>query len=168
MAFKNHSAFDFKFVSLDGTVIPLSQFKGKPVLIVNTASESNFVNQLEGLQEIWEEFGDKGLTVIATPCNDFGEHEPATDNEIYQLCQNEYGITFPITKKVTVNGPNAHPFYRWAQNQVSYFGKPRWDFHKFLIGPDGNIVKWFSTMTTPASKKIKKAIKENLPKHTGK
>ena len=133
MAVKEQSAHDFKFVTMDGSLVPLSQFKGKPVLIVNTSSEGSFTKQLEGLQEIWEEFGDKGLTVIATPSNDFGEQSSASENEIYTICQEEFGTTFPVTRKVTINGPNAHPFYRWAIDQVGYLGKPRWNFNKLLV-----------------------------------
>ncbi len=162
MSAKKPSAFDFQFVCTDGTILPLSQFAGKPVLIVNTASECPFTNQYRGLQNVWHSYKDQGLTVVATPSNDFGAQEPGTDNEIFRFCQDEFGVTFPVTKKVKIGGDSAHPFYQWAYNELGYFGKPRWNFHKLLIGPNGEITTWFSSLTEPDASKVIRAVEKNL------
>lgn len=160
--YTDKTAYDFQFIAMDGSIFPLSQFQGKVMLIVNTASECGFTPQYKALQELWEEYKDLGLTIIATPCNDFGNQEPAADNDVFQFCRRSFNITFPLMRKVTVVGPRAHLFYKWAEEQVGFAGHPRWNFHKYLIGPKGELVNWFAPFTDPMSKKVRKAIEKVL------
>ena len=157
------SAHDFQFTSIDGEDLPLSQFAGKAVLIVNTASFCGLTPQYGGLQAVWERYRDRGLVVLGVPSNDFGSQEPNTEDRIKQFCSVKFNITFPMTSKVRVVGGGAHPFYVWAQQQVGFVGSPKWNFHKYLIGPDGRMLDWFSSMTGPESGKLATAIEAALP-----
>lgn len=148
------SAHDFSFEMPHGSPLALSDYEGKAVLIVNTATECGFSGQLKGLQELQEIYGDKGLVVLGVPSNDFGGQEPREDDEIASFCEARYGATFPMTAKTTVKGKEAHPFYQWASETLGATARPYWNFHKYLIGPDGSIVAWFATPTSPTSKKI--------------
>ena len=159
----NKTAYDFTFTNIDGKVLPLGEFKGKILLIVNTASRCGFTKQYADLQALWEQFRDQGLVVLGVPSNDFGNQEPGTESEIKLFCKVNFQIDFPMTQKTKVKGENAHPFYIWAARRIGTMGKPRWNFHKFLIGANGRLVNWFSTMTSPRSKKIIQAIKSRLP-----
>ena len=154
--------YDFDFKTIEGRELPLSTFKGKVVLIVNTASLCGFTRQYKGLQEIWKRYKSKGLIVLGVPTNDFGGQEPKSNGEIKNFCDVSYNVNFPLTEKIHVKGNNAHPFYKWAEKELGALSKPRWNFHKFLISPDGRIVDWFSTPTSPTSKKIIKAIEKQL------
>lgn len=156
------SAHDFEFVAIEGDRLPLSKFAGRPVLVVNTASQCGFTNQYAGLAEIWAKYRDRGLVVLATPSNDFGGQEPGSEAEIKEFCEVNYGIDFPMTGKVRVKGTDAHPFYKWAAAQFGPLAKPRWNFHKYLISPDGELVKWFSTVTPPTADKVVRAIEAQL------
>jgi len=152
------SAYDFSFTSIDGGDLPLASFAGKTVLIVNTASFCGFTDQYKGLQALWERYRDRGLVVLGVPSNDFGGQEPGSEGEIKTFCEVNYGIDFPMTTKEKVKGKGAHPFYRWAGDELGALALPRWNFHKYLIGPDGRLVDWFSTTTNPQSDKVTKAI----------
>lgn len=156
------SAYDFTFTGLDGAPMPLAQFKGRPMLIVNTASECGYTPQYEGLEALWQANKDKGLVVIGVPSNDFGAQEPGSSAEIASFCQKNYGVTFPLTAKVAVKGDTAHPFYQWAADQVGAEGRPKWNFHKYLIGADGRMLVWFSTQATPMGPKIRAAVEKAL------
>ena len=156
------TAFDFSFPAIDGGTIDLSAFHARPLLIVNTASECGFTPQYDGLQNLHETYGDKGLVVIAVPSNDFGRQEPGTSEEIAAFCEVNFGITFILADKVHVKGDTAHPFYQWAREQVGFAGRPRWNFHKYLIGRDGRIADWFAATTAPDSEKLIKAIEAAL------
>src|SRR5215218_5330809 len=131
------TAYGFSFSGLAGGDIRLSEFAGRPILIVNTASLCGFTPQYGGLQELWTEFGDRGLTIIGVPSNDFGGQEPGGATEITATAQNHH-VSFPIAGKAAVKGPNAHPFYKWAA-EARPKDVPRWNFHKYLIGRDGYI-----------------------------
>lgn len=157
------SAHQFDFTAIDGSPLPLSQFEGKAVLVVNTASFCGFTGQYEGLQALWEEYRDRGLVVLGVPSNDFGGQEPGTAEEIKAFCTVNYAIDFPMTEKVTVKGSDAHPFYRWASDQLGAMSKPRWNFYKILIDPDGKAVAWFASTTKPRSGKLRRAVEEALP-----
>jgi len=157
------SAHDFSFTAIDGTEMPLSDFKGKTVLVVNTASQCNFTKQYGPLQSLYEEYKDRGLVIIGVPSNDFGGQEPGPEAEISAFAEAEFNVGFPLAAKTKVKGKDASPFYRWAADQVGPVGKPRWNFHKYLIGPNGEMIDWFSTVTKPESAKIRKAIEQNLP-----
>lgn len=160
------SAHDFSFIAIEGNPLPLAQFAGKAVLVVNSASQCGFTSQYSALADLWARYRDKGLVVLAVPSNDFGGQEPGTENEIKQFCEVNYGIDFPMTEKVHVRGEEAHPFYKWAATHFSSLSKPRWNFHKYLIATDGNLVGWFSSVTSPTSEKVVSAIEEQLSRAT--
>lgn len=152
------TAYDFSFTSIDGLPMPLAQFSGKAVLVVNTASACGFTPQYDELQALYDAYRDKGLVVLGVPSNDFGKQEPLTEEGIKEFCEVNFNITFPLTEKEVVKGEDAHPFYRWAAEELGGLAKPRWNFHKYLIGPDGRLRDWFSTTTSPVSSKIRTAV----------
>ena len=155
------TAYGFSFESLKGERISLAAHAGKPVLIVNTASQCGFTPQYTGLQQLWTQFRERGLMVIGVPSNDFGGQEPGGATEIAQTTDSTYHITFPIAAKTVVKGPNAHPFYKWAA-QERPIDLPGWNFHKYLIGRDGYIAEVFSTRVDPADTRIVTAIARQL------
>jgi glutathione peroxidase len=157
------TAHAFAFTSIEGSPLPFSSFRGKTVLVVNTASFCGFTKHYAGLQELWERYRDRGLVVLGVPSNDFGGQEPGTEAEIKTFCETEFGITFPLTEKYAVSGAEAHPFYKWAATHAGALGTPQWNFHKYLIGPDGQFLDWFPTKTEPTSAKIVQAIEAALP-----
>ena len=156
------TAFDFSFPAIDGGTIDLKDYQGRTLLIVNTASQCGFTPQYDGLQALHEAYGDKGLVVIGVPSNDFGKQETGTAEEIAEFCEVNFGISFAMADKVKVKGDEAHPFYQWAKSQTGFAGRPRWNFHKYLIGADGSVIDWFSSMTAPDSDKLKQAIEGAL------
>lgn len=158
------SAHDFVFTSIEGEPVPLSRFEGKAVLLVNTASRCGFTHQYAGLQAVWERYRDRGLVVLGVPSNDFGGQEPGTEAEIKSFCEVEFGVDFPLTAKARVKGEAAHPFFVWAADAFGPLAKPRWNFHKYLIGPDGMLLDWFATPTKPTSAKVTNAIEAALDK----
>jgi glutathione peroxidase len=158
------SAYDFSFESIEGDPLPLAQYAGKVVLIVNTASECGFSPQFEGLQLLWERYKAHGLVVVGVPSNDFGGQEPGSAAEIQNYCRVNYGVDFPLTAKTHIKGVDAHPFYLWAQDQLGFLSKPRWNFHKYLISRDGRLDDWFSTLTKPKSDKVIRSIERLLAK----
>ncbi len=155
-------AYDYSFEGIDGSPMPLLPYKGKVMLVVNTASECGFTKQYAGLEALWQEYKDRGLVVIGVPSNDFGGQEPGSNAEIKTFCESRYRITFPMAGKTVVKGDNAHPFYRYAAMALQGKGTPQWNFHKYLIGRDGVIVDYYSSVTTPDSAKLKKAIEAAL------
>jgi len=157
------SAHAFTFISIDGQDLSLNQFAGKAVLVVNTASKCGFTRQYDDLQALWERYQDRGLVVLGVPSNDFGGQEPGSEAEIKAFCAVNFSISFPMTAKVTVTGDHAHPFYLWARQQVGFVGSPKWNFHKYLIDPDGHLVDWFSSMTGPGASRLTSAIEDILP-----
>ena len=156
------SAHDFSFETIDGKDMPLAQYAGKVVLIVNTASECGFASQFEELQTLWERYQARGLVVGGVPSNDFGGQEPGSHSDIKDYCRVNYGVNFPLTAKTHVKGTNAHPFYLWAQDRLGFLSKPRWNFHKYLIARDGRLDNWFSTLTNPESNKVTRSIERLL------
>ena len=151
-------AYDFSFPAIDGDHLDLGAYKGKVLLIVNTASACGFTPQYDGLQALYERFSDRGFVVIGVPSNDFGRQETGSAADISTFCEVNFNITFPMTDKVEIKGDNAHPFYQWARSQTGFAGRPRWNFHKYLIGKEGQIVNWFSTTTAPEHAKVIAAI----------
>lgn len=152
------SAHQFSFTSIDGTPLSMSSFSGKAVLVVNTASRCGFTRQYAGLQELWQRYRNQGLVVLGVPSNDFGSQEPGSEAEIKTFCEVNFDVDFPLTEKEQVKGANAHPFYKWAGGEMGAIAKPRWNFHKYLIAPDGSLVNWFATPTSPTSSKIISAV----------
>jgi glutathione peroxidase len=157
------AAYRFSFVSIDGQPLPLSSFKGKSVLIVNTASQCGFTPQYTQLEDVWNRYKDKGLVVLGVPSNDFGGQEPGSDKEIKKFCEGNYDVDFPLTTKYDVMGPKAHPFYQWAAATGGDAAIPKWNFHKLLIDPNGNLVAEFPSKTKPDAAEITKAIEASLP-----
>jgi glutathione peroxidase len=152
------TAFDFQLNSLTGEPLDLKQFAGRPLLVVNTASKCGFTSQYEGLQTVWSAYRDRGLVVIGVPSNDFGRQEPGSAEEITGFCQKNYGVGFPMTEKVHVRGPETHPLFAWLAEQGGVLSKPRWNFFKYVIGRDGRLASWFTSITTPDSKRFRTAI----------
>lgn len=159
------TAHDFSFKTIDGEDMPLSQYSNKALLIVNTASRCGFTPQYEGLQKLYETYKDKGLVVIGVPANDFAGQEPGSNKDIKQFCEMNYAITFPMTEKAAVTGKDAHAFYKWAGEQGlggPLASKPRWNFHKYLVGPDGKLLGSYGSVTKPGSKNIKSDVEAAL------
>ena len=154
-------AYEFSFNDLDGSPLKLSEYKNKVVVVINVASQCGFTSQYEDMQEIWEKYQTKGLIILGVPSNDFGNQEPGNSKEIKNFCEAKFGITFPMTEKVSVKGTNAHPFYIWAKENHGNSAVPKWNFHKIIINKEGKIEKTFSSMTNPSSKKFIEVI-ENL------
>lgn len=161
-----NSLYDIKFksVNTDTKEINLSDYKGKVVLIVNTASKCSFTGQYDGLEELWEKYGPKGLVVIAVPTNDFGGQEPGSNEEIKNFCEVSFNVTFPLSEKVSSKEPNQHQFFSLAKSQFGYIALPKWNFYKYLFDKEGKPVGWFSSLTKPTSPKLVKLIEENLNK----
>ena len=155
------TAYAFSFRGLDGGDISLAEYTGRPLLIVNTASLCGYTPQYAGLQELWTEFHGRGLMIIGVPSNDFGGQEPGGSSEIAETAQHQYGVTFPIAAKAVVNGPEAHPFYKWAAAERPK-DVPRWNFHKYLIGHDGYIADVFPSAIEPSDTRVKTAIARAL------
>lgn len=146
------SIYDFEAQQIGGQTVPLAQFRGKPLLIVNTASACGFTPQFAGLEELHRKYGERGLVVLGFPCNQFGSQDPGSNEEIASFCQVNYGVTFPMMTKVDVNGPEAHPLYRWLTAEApGLLGSKaiKWNFTKFLVGKDGEVLKRYAPMDAP-------------------
>lgn len=158
------TAHDFTFARLDdGAPLPLSDFAGKSVLLVNTASFCGYTRQYRGLEALWRTYKDRGLVVLGVPSNDFNNQEPGTAAEIRAFCTEHYDVTFPLTEKVHVKGPEAHPFYQWVASQRGAEALPEWNFHKYLIGPDGALLGTFRSGLEPGAGSLMDAIEKALP-----
>jgi glutathione peroxidase len=156
------TAHDFSFTALDGTPLPLSGLKGKTVLVVNTASKCGLTPQYEGLEALYRDYRDRGLVVLGIPSNQFAGQEPGTEAEIQEFCTLNYGVDFPMTSKTEVKGPGAHPFYKWAAEQLGEDAEPKWNFHKILIGPQGEALATFGSRTEPLDPALKSRIEASL------
>ena len=156
------SAYDFNFKTIDSTPLPFSTFRGKVVLVVNTASFCGFTKQYAGLEAAYEKYKDRGLVVLGVPSNDFGDQEPGSNVEIAQFCQGAFNVTFPLTEKYEVAGVGAHPFYKWARSVLGDAAVPRWNFHKYLVGADGKLIASFATTVEPQSATVTAAIEAAL------
>jgi glutathione peroxidase len=144
--------------------LPLKQFAGKAVLVVNTASMCGYTPQYADLQALWEQYRDRGLVVLGVPSNDFGGQEPGSAEQIKDFCAVNFAVDFPRTAKQAVTGAKAHSFYQWARRELGSAAVPRWNFHKYLVAPDGRLADWFSTSTSPRSERVVKAVQAVLPK----
>jgi glutathione peroxidase len=161
------SVYDFSFQAIDGAPLPLDTYRGKVLLIVNTASACGFTGQYAGLEKLYETYKDRGLVVIGVPSNDFGGQEPGSEQEIAGFTRGKFNITFPLTAKEKITGGDAHPLYQWmgaAGVGGILFSKPRWNFHKYLLSRDGRPLAAFPSMTDPQDgsliKKIEAALAE--------
>jgi len=156
------TAYAFSFKGLEGGDIRLADYAGKPILIVNTASLCGYTPQYAGLQELWTRFRERGLMVIGVPSNDFGGQEPGGAADIIHTAKQDYGVTFPLTAKVSVRGTGIHPFYKWAAAERP-LETPRWNFHKYIVGHDGRIAAAFPSEVEPGDARVVTAIGRELP-----
>jgi glutathione peroxidase len=157
------SVYDFEAQQIGGQTVPLAQFRGKPLLIVNTASACGFTPQFGGLEELHKAYGPRGLVVLGFPCNQFGSQDPGSNEEIASFCQVNYGVSFPMMAKVDVNGAEAHPLYQWLTREApGLLGSKaiKWNFTKFLVGKDGKVLKRYAPQEAPG--KLAKDIEEAL------
>ena len=148
-----HTIYDFEAKDIGGKDIALSSFKGKAMLIVNTASKCGFTPQFGGLEDLHKSYAGKGLAVVGFPCNQFGAQDPGSDSEIEGFCQVNYGVSFPMMGKIDVNGPSAHPLYAWlAAEAPGLLGSKaiKWNFTKFLVGKNGQVIKRYAPTDKPA------------------
>lgn len=147
------SVYDFQAQSISGETLSMEACRGRVLLIVNTASACGFTPQFAGLEQLWKDYGDRGLTVIGFPCNQFGAQDPGSDAEIGAFCQKNYGVSFPMMAKIEVNGAKAHPLWQWLKSE-----KPgllgieaiKWNFTKFLVGKDGKVIRRYAPNDEPA------------------
>jgi glutathione peroxidase len=147
------TVYDFEALQINGKSAPLSQFKGKVMLIVNTASACGFTPQFAGLEALHQQFGKQGLVVLGFPCNQFASQDSGSNEEISEFCQLNYGVTFPMMAKIDVNGKQAHPLYQWLSKEApGLLGSKsiKWNFTKFLIAKDGQVLKRYAPTDTPA------------------
>ena len=147
-------AYDFEALQIDGTPVALKQYQGRVLLIVNTASACGFTPQFAGLEALHNRYADKGLVVLGFPCNQFGAQDKGSNDDIAQFCQRNYGVQFPMMAKIEVNGSGAHPLYQWLVREApGVLGTKaiKWNFTKFLVGKDGQVIKRYAPTDTPAS-----------------
>lgn len=156
------SAHDFSLSTIDGAPLPLARFRGKPVLLVNTASFCGYTPQYADLERLHQQLADRGLVVLGVPSNDFGEQEPGTAAEIKEFCSTNYRVTFALAAKVHVVGADAHPLYRWIEAELGEAGVPRWNFHKYLIAPDGSLAGAWPSAVKPQAPEIVQEIEPLL------
>jgi glutathione peroxidase len=152
------SAHDFSFKDIDGELLELSRFASQPLLIVNTASECAYTPQYAELETLWARYRTKGLVVVGVPSNDFGAQEPGNAAGIKHFCQTNYAVDFPLTQKQRVIGADAHPFYQWVVDEIGEVAAPKWNFHKYLIGPDGSLAGLWPSDVSPLDLAITETI----------
>ncbi len=157
---------DYPVNMLDGTPSSLADLDGKTLLIVNVASKCGLTPQYAGLEELHKRFAGRGFSVVGFPCNQFGDQEPGSADEIAEFCSTNYGVSFPLFEKIDVNGAGRHPIYTELTQTPDAGGEAgdiQWNFEKFLIGPDGTVVRRFRPMTTPDAEELVEAVEANLP-----
>lgn len=155
------SAHEFTHTTIDGQPKSLGDYAGKTLLIVNVASQCGLTPQYEGLESLWQRYHERGLVVLGFPCNQFGAQEPGTEDQIKTFCETHYGASFPMFGKLEVNGANAHPLYAWLTSQATApqgSGPIEWNFGKFVIGPDGQVVARFAPTVAPEAPELVAAI----------
>jgi glutathione peroxidase len=155
------TAYAFSFAALKGGDIKLADHAGKPILVVNTASQCGYTPQYAGLQELWKRYHERGLMIVGVPSNDFGGQEPGGAAEIEHTAHQGYGVAFPLAAKAEVRGAGQHPFYKWAAGEKP-LELPRWNFHKYLIGRDGHVAASFATQVEPTDARVIAAIEREL------
>jgi glutathione peroxidase len=155
-------AHDFSFTSIDGKPMKLSDFAGKPVLVVNTASQCGMTPQYRELEALWRKYRGRGLVVLGVPSNDFGGQEPGTEAEIQTFCSTNYDVSFPMTAKNKVSGGAAHPFYKWVVENAGEAAAPRWNFHKYLLSGTGELVGSYGSKVKPDAPEIVRDIEAQL------
>jgi glutathione peroxidase len=165
MAFGASSVYDFTMSSIDGAAAPLSSFKGKVVLLVNVASKCGYTPQYAGLEKLYEAYKDRGLVIVGVPANNFGSQEPGTNEEIKTFCSRNYNVTFPMMSKVSVKGADTAPLYQYLTDKSANSktgGEIKWNFTKFLVDKNGNVINRFEPAVTPDAGELIKAIEAAL------
>lgn len=155
-------AFAYSFVAIDGEPMPLAQWQGRPVLVVNTASMCGFTPQYTGLQALWERYRERGLVVLGVPSADFGGQEYDDNAQIKSFCEVNFAVDFPMTEKVQVKGSGTHPLFAWLRAQAGDAAGPRWNFWKYLIAPDGSLAGYWPSQTEPDAAPLTAAIEARL------
>ena len=154
----NANAYKFNFTSIEGNIIELNDFAGKPILLVNTASLCGFTSQYKDLENLYKTYKDKGLTIIAIPSNDFGSQELSSNKEVKEFCKINFNTSFTLTEITNIKGKNGHPFFRWIKENAGFLAFPKWNFYKYLINKEGNLDSWYASTTKPNSEKLVNAI----------
>ncbi|MGH7486914.1 MAG: glutathione peroxidase, partial [bacterium] len=160
---KPRTVLDFSAVTIDGTKEALSTYKGKALLIVNTASKCGYTPQYEGLEALYQKYRDRGFEVLAFPANNFGAQEPGTNDEIKTFCSTTYKTTFPLFSKISVKGKDIDPLYTYLTHDSGFKGDITWNFNKFLVAPDGKVVARFDSKIEPLSKELTTKLETILP-----
>ena len=154
--------FEYTFRSIDGVTLPLQRWRGQPILLVNTASECGFTPQYAKLESLWKEYRRNGLVVLGIPCNDFGQQEPGDNAAIAEFCKTRYGVTFPVTEKQSIIGANPHPLFVAMREQYTADILPRWNFHKYLVGRDGELIENWGSRVEPDDPGFRHQLEKNL------
>jgi glutathione peroxidase len=153
------NAHDIEFKRLDGTDLALAAFKGRSILLVNVASACGFTKQYGPMQALADEFGETGPVIVGIPCNDFGAQESGSAQIISDFCETRFGVTFPMTEKVSIaESTMRHPFYQWIAGELGEDALPKWNFHKYVVGPDGTLVGSFGSRVAPDSDEVRAAL----------
>lgn len=153
---------DFTLPGLRGGTIALADYAGQAMLVANTASLCGFTGQYAGLQRLWESYKDRGLVVLAVPSADFGGQEHRDPMRTMEVCDRQFGVTFPVAATSRVKGREAIPLFQWIGEQAGMMGRPKWNFYKYVIGRDGRLVDWFSSVTAPDSTGVRTAVERAL------
>jgi glutathione peroxidase len=156
------NVFEFVFMSINGAPMPLRNYQGQPILIVNTASECGYTPQYDALQRVWEDYRQSGLIIIGMPCDDFGGQEPGTEEDIAEFCTSKYNVNFPMTGKYNVMGMSAHPLFRTIQDEFGDDATPRWNFFKYLFDNQGQMIDFWPSKVPPDDPAITHQIECNL------
>jgi glutathione peroxidase len=160
----SETAYDFSFTSIEGEPLPLSAWRGKPILVVNTASFCGYTPQYKDLEALWQRYRERGLIVLGVPSNDFGAQEPGSAKEIKTFCETNYAVDFPLTEKQKVIGGDAHPFYRWVVAELGEGAAPKWNFHKYLLAADGTLAGAWPSSVKPTDAAVTQEIEPFLAK----
>ena len=161
-AMADTTAHDFSFKDIDGGTLDLAEYAGKPLMVVNTASRCGFTYQYDGLQALYDRYRDQGFMVLTVPSDDFGGQELDTEAEVKEFCAVNFNLDMPMTSITKVRGQGAHPFYKWALEVMGPRSAPGWNFHKYLIGPDGRLMQAFSTNVEPQAPQVTRAVEALL------
>jgi len=165
MAAQTGSVYDFTLNDIDGKPVSLSQFRGKVLMVVNTASFCGNTPQYEGLQTMYERYQSKGFEILAFPANNFGRQEPGTNEEIKTFCYTKYSLTFPLFSKISVKGEDKHPLYRYLTEQSPFPGEVEWNFQKYLVDRTGNVIARYHHRTKPLSDEVVRDVERTLAKN---
>ena len=156
----NADAYKFSFNSIDGKIVNLKDFEGKPILIINTASLCGFTNQYADIESLYDNYKEDGLVVIGIPSNDFGNQELSSNTKVKDFCTTNFNISFLLTEITKIKGLNGHPFFKWIKDEAGFLAFPKWNFYKYLINHKGDLVYWYASTTKPNSNKIKIEVKK--------